>query len=116
MGWRAFQSHLVDSDFLDKLRRHFRANPYGRHSKISARLFSIYNEDRYMGPQSVVKYRFEVHLRVSPSDHVLSRLIRMEVEFRPKIDGFVCRGLRQEAICPQRTNHALAEPNSPQDF
>lgn len=90
-----FHHRLVNSDFLEKLRRHFRANPYGRHSKISARLFSIYNEDRYMGPQSVVKYRFEVHLRVSPSDYVLSRLIRMEVEFRPKLDGFVCRGLRQ---------------------
>lgn len=79
----------------DQLIQFLREQPFFYGEALVSRLWSRYNEERFMGPESVVKHRYCLLVSLDPSTLPLGRVVYLEVEFKPSRDRFHLRTLRQ---------------------
>lgn len=82
-----FHRDLVSPEWLEDLNRHLEDHPSLRAKQLRPTLRSPYSEERFMGPESVAKYRFEVQLEWTQESP-----LRIEysffLEFRPVENSF----------------------------
>lgn len=80
-----------------------KTQPFFSGKAMIARVCSEYNEERFMGPDSVIKYRFQLIVSLDPSTCPLGRMVSLQVEYRPKLDAFVERRMLQGFIWREPT-------------
>lgn len=83
-----FHLQLVTVEWLRKLMLFLEQDP---RLEGSAVVTSDYNEDRFMGPESVVKYRFRIEFPDRPASSPLWSGYTAEVEYNPRRDDFKMR-------------------------
>ena len=87
----SFHQQLVTSDFVEKVKACLAAHPALSGRGASGYLIPDYNEERYMGPQSVVKYRFNIAVVSKRPDSPVRWQLSFNIEYRPKHDSFRVR-------------------------
>lgn len=84
----SFHKGLVTDAWLDTLHGFLKEQPVLEGVRANGLLIPAYNEDRYMGPQSIVKYRFGLGLDISEPDSPLRCIVSFSIEYRPKTNRF----------------------------
>jgi len=86
----SFHLHLVTVEWLRKLMLFLEQDP-----RLEGRavVTSDYNEDRFMGPESVVKYRFRIEFPERSASSPLWSGYTAEVEYNPRRDDFKMRNV-----------------------
>jgi len=84
-----FHLSLVTSDWLSQLGEYLFSLPPLNGKPFHCRLTSRFNEDRFMGPESVTKYRFETVLDWQlPESCPVDVSYDVELEYRPNDSSF----------------------------
>ncbi len=103
----SFHLGLVTVDWLGKLRDFL-----DRDDRLEGRAIvtSDFNEDRFMGPESVVKYRFRVRFPERSDESALWTGYNAEVEYHPRRDDFKMRNVWWSATWKDEPNLAELPP------
>ncbi|MCA9778012.1 MAG: hypothetical protein KC800_14885 [Candidatus Eremiobacteraeota bacterium] len=87
----SFHKEFVTSNFVEKLALSIADHPALAGYGASGYLIPSYNGEEYMGPQSVVKYRFNAAVVANRPKSPVKWQITYNLDYRPKYDNFRLR-------------------------